>query len=182
MRLLRLLLLLSVQTLAISPFASNASLFDVLPSDSTISSNNANITSNNTQSVKALRVTCRVAEPLVRYAIEVAFCGPVFSIACRNLRAMADSHERRGSWNWVTLNPDRNCVAGFYVPLSALPWMFPSLEDCHSLIFEHILYVCSHDPRINVGAVNVDDLPTSFSPGTPMEQGYPRYLIAAKRL
>ena len=171
MRLLRLLLP-SVHALAISPITSHASLFDVQPFHS-------NISSNNTQSLNAMQVQCRAADPPFSDAIEAGFCGPAISIACRNLRAMARSHEREGFWNWVALTPERKCVAGFYVPSNALPWMFPSLDECHYLIFEYILYVCG---RSQIGTANVDILPTSSTPGTPLEQGFPRYLMASEPL
>lgn len=181
MRLLRLLLLPSVQSLAISPYASHPSLSGVLPSGANISSNK-NITSNSTQSLNNdMEVTCRVADPLFHYPIEVGFCGPAISIACRILRAVAASHESQGSWNWATLTPRRNCVAAFYVPLQAPPWMFPSLDECHS-IFERILAVCGRSHHANVGTVNVADLPRSSWPGTAMGEGFPRYLMASKRL
>ena len=179
MRLLRLCLLPSVQSLAISPIA-NASLFGVLPSYSSILSNNANITSDNTQSLNEMQVICRNADPSHPFAIEVDFCGPAISIACRALRAMAESHERLGLWNWVTLAPGTNCVAGFYVPIEARPWMFPSLEECHSLIFKHILYVCGQ--TFNVGTMNIDMLPHASTPGTAILDGYPRYLMASETL
>ena len=180
MRLLRLLLLPSVQSLAISPITSNASLFNVLPSSSNISSYNANNTSNNTESLNEMEVMCRAIDRPFLTAIEVDYCGPAISIACRKLRFMAETHERQGAWNWVPLTPHLKCVAGFYVPLQARPWMFPSLDDCHSLIFEHILYVCGRNS--NVGTMNVDKLPNSTTPGTAVLEGYPRYLMASKLL
>ena len=182
MRLLRLLLLSSVQSLAISPIANEASLLDVPSSDANISSNYTKMISNNTKSFNELQVICRAADPLCPYAIEVDLCGPAISIACRELLAMAASHERQGFWNWVTLTPEMNCVIGFFVPLEARPWMFPSLNECHSLIFEHILYVCGRIQRINVGAINIDRLPNSSTPGTAFRESYPRYLVAAKTL
>ena len=181
MRLLRLLLLPSVQSLAISPIASDASLSGVLHSDSYISSNNANITSNNTQSSNEMQVICRAADPPFPTAIGVGFCGPAISIACRELRAMAETHERQGYWNWVTLTQELKCVAGFYVPLQAHPWMFPSLDDCHSL-FEHIAYLCGRNERINVGTINVDNLPSSSTQGTALLEGFPRYLMSSETL
>ena len=179
MRLLRVCLLPSVQSLAISPIA-NASLFAVLPSNYSILSNNANITSNNTQSPNEMQVICRNADG--RFAIEVDFCGPAISIACRQLRAMAESYEGLGFWNWVTLAPKVNCVAGFYVPLEARAWMFPSLEECHSLVFEHILYACGQYRRFNIGTLNINELPNASAPGTAILEGYPRYLMASETL
>ncbi len=182
MRLLQLLLLPSVHSLAVSPIASHASLSDVFPSDSNISSNNANITSNNTQSPNEMQVICRAADPPYPWGIEVDLCGPAISIACRGIQAMAATHERQGVWNWVTLTPESNCVVGFLVPLEARPWMFPSLNDCHSLIFEHILYVCGRNQRVNVGTINIDRLPNTSTSGTAILEGHPRYLMASKTL
>ena len=180
MRLLPLLLLPSIQSLSISPFASDPPLSGVLRSHANISSNNK-ITSNSTQPLNELQVRCRVGDRLFPYRIEVEFCGPAISIACRMIRAMAASHEGQGSWNWVTLTPGRNCVAAFYVPLQAPPWMFPSLDSCYST-FEHILYVCGRSRNVNVGTVNVDELPDSFFPGTARDEEAPRYLMASKHL
>ena len=180
MRLLPLLLLPSVQSLAISPFASHPSLSGVLPSNANISSNKR-ITSNSTQSPNDERVRCGVADPVFPYSIETEFCGPAISIACRIIRAMAASEEGQGSWNWVTLTPGRNCAAAFYVPLEAHPSMFPSLDRCHS-IFEHILHVCGRHRYANVGTMNVDVLPYSFLPGTAEDDDAPRYLMASKHL
>ena len=179
MRLLRLCLLPSIQSLAISPIA-NTSLFGVLPSNSSSLSENANITSNNTQSPNEMQVICRNADPSHPLTIAVDFCGFAISIACRELRAMAESHERLGLWNWVTLAPGMNCVAGFYVPLEARPWMFPSLEECHSLVFGNILYVCGQ--TFNVGTMNIAMLPNAATPGTAILDGYPRYLMASETL
>ena len=178
MRLFRLCLLPSIQSLAVLPIA-NMSLSGVLPSNSSFLSNNANITSNNTQSPNAMQVICRNGDPSHPFAIEVDFCGFAISIACRELQAMAESRERLGLWNWVTLGPGMNCVAGFYVPLEARPWMFPSLEDCHSLVFGNILYVCGQ--TFNVGTMNIAMLPNAATPGTAMQDGYPRYLMASEK-
>ena len=180
MRLLRLLLFLTVQSLAISPFARNLSLSGVLPSNTNISSDKK-ITSNFTQSLSEREVVCRVADPFFPYGIEVGYCGPAISIACRTIRAMAASHEGRDSWNWVTLTPRRNCVAAFYVPIQTLSWMFPSLDDCYS-IFEEILARCGRSRYANVGTLNIDDLPNASWPGTAREKALPRYLMASKRL
>ena len=188
MRLSQLLLLSSVQSLAISPIANEASLFDVRPSDANISSNYVKMISNNTKSLNEMQVICRAADPFYPYAIDADFCGPAISIACRALRDMAvtrerqETHERQGLWNWVALTPEMNCAAGFFVPLEARPSMFPSLNDCHSLIFEHILYVCGRNQRINVGTINIDRLPSSSTPGTAIRESYPRYLMASKTL
>ena len=180
MRLLPLLLLASVQSLAITQFASAPSLSGVLPSNANISSNK-NVTSNSTQPHNDEEVLCRVADPLFPYSIEVEFCGPAISIACRIIRAMAASQEGQGDWNWVTLTPGRKCVAAFYVPPQALPSMFPSLDYCHH-IFEHILDVCGRNRYVNVGTINVDSLPYSFFPGTAERDDAPRYLMASKHL
>lgn len=181
MRLLRLILLPSVQSLAISPIASEASLFGVLPSNSNISSNNSNITSNNTHSLNEDQVICKATDPHF-YPIELDFCGPAISIACRQIQFMAATHEGQGSWNWVTLEPEAKCVAGFYVPLEARPWMFPSLNECHKAIFRHILDVCGRYEEFNIGTINIDRLPDSSTPGTAILDGYPRYLMASMTL
>ena len=182
MRPLWLLLLPGVQSLIISPLASNASLSGVFPFNFNISSNNVNITANNTQSPNEMKVLCRVADPPSPYAIDVDFCGPAISMACRGILAMAVTHERQGLWNWVTLTPEVKCVAGFFVPLDAQRWMFPSLEECHTLIFEHILDVCGRDPLVDVGTLNIDELPNPYTSGTAIIEGYPRYLIASMTL
>lgn len=181
MRLLRLLLLPSVQSLAISPFASNLSLSGGFHSNANISSERK-ITSNGAQSLNEMEISCKVADPLFPFGIEVESCGPAISIACRIIRAMATSHEGRESWNWVTLAPRRNCVAAYYVPLQARSWMFPlSLDACYS-VFELILDKCGRSHYSNVGTVNVDALPNNSWPGTAYEEEFPRYLMASKRL
>ena len=181
MRPLWFLLVLSVQPLAILPFASNFSLSAALPSNANISSERK-ITSNGTQSLNEMQILCKVADPLFPLGIEVEYCGPAISIACRIIRTMAESHEGRGSWNWVTLAPRRNCVAAYYVPFEARPWMFPlTLDECY-IIFERILYVCGRRHYTNVGTVNVDALPNDSWPGTAPEEEFPRYLMASKRL
>lgn len=181
MRLLRLLLLSSIQSLTILPFASNLSLSGVVPSNANITSNKR-ITSNRTLSLNnEIEVACRAADPVLPYQIEVQSCGPAIAIACRIIRAVAASREGEGSWNWVTLTPRCNCVAAFYVPIRAPQWMFPSLAECYD-IFERILHFCGYSRYQNVGTVNVKVLPRSSWPGTADDETTPRYLMAPGRL
>lgn len=182
MRPLWLLLLPGVQSLVFSPIASNASLSGVFPFNFNLSSNNVNISANNTQSPNDMEVQCRIAASRFHYAIDVDFCGYAISMACREILAMAETHEGQGSWNWVRLTPEMKCVAGFFVPFDTRPWMYPSLEECHTHIFEHILYVCGQDPVVDVGTLNIDELPNEYTSGTAIIEGYPRYLIAAMKL
>ena len=181
MRLLRLLLLASVQSLVLSSFARNLSLSRVLPSDANITSNKR-ITSNLTLSFNnETAVECRAANPVLPYQIEVQSCGPAIAIACRIIRAVAVRREGEGSWTWVTLTPRRNCVAAFYVPIRAPQWTFPSLAECHDM-FERIVHFCGYNRYENVGTVNVNHLPRSSWPGTAIDETTPRYLMAPGRL
>ena len=181
MRLLRLLLLASVQSLALSPSASNSSQSRVLPSDANITSNKR-ITSNRTLSLNNdFDVECRPADPVLPYHIDVQSCGPAIAIVCRIIRVVAVSREGEGSWIWVPLTAGWNCATAFYVPIRAPQWTFPSLAECHDT-FERIVLYCGSSRYANVGTVNVYHLPRSSWPGTAIDETSPRYLLAPGRL
>ena len=181
MRLLRLLLLASVQSLALSPSASNSSLSRVLPSDANITSNKR-ITSNRTLSPNNdFDVECRPADHVLPYRMDVRSCGPAIAIICRIIRVVAVSREGEGFWTWVPLTAGWNCAAAFYIPIRAPESTFPSLAECHET-FERIALSCGYLRYANVGTVNVNHLPRSSWPGTAIDETSPRYLMAPRRL
>lgn len=58
----------------------------------------------------------------------------------------------------------------------------PAEEECEIEIFGGIWRKCAQDSRWNAGGVNVGVVPWEGGPGTGVEEGEMRYLMAPTRL
>ena len=58
----------------------------------------------------------------------------------------------------------------------------PAEEECEVEIFGGIWRKCAENSRWNAGGVNVGSVPGEGGPGTGVEGGEVRYLMAPKRL
>lgn len=58
----------------------------------------------------------------------------------------------------------------------------PSKEECERDIYGLIIERCAFRSQFNVGSINVESLPKHPSPGLPMTDGYPRYIMAPEPL
>ena len=108
-------------------------------------------------------------------------CLSVAPIICDLLSKLRPASLVTEKWLWAS---QTGCALGYYLPegYEHRTEEIPGKEECIRDIYGMIIERCASRSQYNVGSINVEQLPMGREVGLAMTEGYPRYVMAPRRL
>ena len=102
-------------------------------------------------------------------------CELVAALLCNNLNE-TEQQGRRGEWIWKEME---GCATAYYFPKDIQK--VPTDGSCE-LVLNHIIGTCAYNSSVNIGSINVGEMPSWDSEGRPEFEGIAMFLTAPERL
>lgn len=106
--------------------------------------------------------------------INPAACDSIIDTICDSI---SDPDPSRARWVWATIP---GCALGYYIPGWAPTSRLPTFSQCKGLVFKQMIGSCAVRPPREMAVMNVKILPDNTHTGTPVREGWPRYIMAAE--
>ncbi len=139
-----------------------------------------NYTSAINQTNRAYNIKCSDLSRPDLPILDPAVCREVIPAACEKLSPHFPFAVKRNEWVWTSLE---GCWLAYYMPREAPRFLFPSVNECKRQIYGAMIDKCTQTmDQYNLGTINVEIPPDTAGEGSPLQSGYPRYLMASKEL